>query len=70
MYEANHDDDPKHPVPRGLLGVLRCYGTLCEEVGSHFRGQGDTASRLRSLQSRRDATLRECSASAPRAFRS
>src|SRR5258708_6926024 len=38
MYEANHDDDPKHPVPRGLLGVLRCYGTLCEEVGSHLVG--------------------------------
>ncbi len=22
----------------GLLGVLRCYGTLCEEVGSHLVG--------------------------------
>src|SRR5260370_6011699 len=53
-----HDDDAKHSVPCRLLAVLHCYGCLREEGGGYFRGQGDTTSRLRSLPSRRVATLR------------
>src|ERR1035438_4651713 len=41
--ERTHDDNPENTIPRRLLAILRCYGSIRPEGGGDVLCQGDAA---------------------------